>query len=64
MTRSQKKVLKRRITSSLNIQKKQLKQLQVIGSRLHLRQNPMYKKVTGGIRKEIRFFRSWNKKLR
>lgn len=64
MTKSQKSALKVRVRTNLKFQKKELRKLQAIGSRLHLRRDRIFKVAFTNVRKEVRLFQRINSKLR
>ncbi len=64
MNRIQKGALKARLRSNLKFQKKELRKLASVGSRMHLRSDRLFKTAFSNIRKEIRLFRRLNLKLK
>ena len=64
MTQAQKHALKARVRNNLKFQKKELRKLEVVGSRMHLRRDRLFKAAFSNVRKEIRLFRRINSKLR
>ena len=64
MTRVQKNALKARVRKNLKFQKKELRNLKSVGSRLHLRSDRLFKAAFSNIRKEIRLFQKISNKLK
>ena len=64
MTKIQKKVLKARVSQGLRFRKQELKKLNSIGSRLHMRHDRLFKTAFTNVRKEVRLFKRINSKLK
>ena len=63
MTSIQKKALKVRVRTNLKFQKNELKKLNYLGSRYHMKRDRWFKAAFSNVRKEVRTFKRINSHL-